>query len=177
MTIPLTLHQDSSKPVWQVRRACRSSSEAPPTCKLSSILAVSALLVTMPSLLGLPLTVGVCDSVRSLGATNKRAFYDERRVSGLRALVTRAAEGTFLIRLLSEHNLGRLAARSDEGIQRALREPLRLRDWVCSPSGESAASGFISLLISEHRSATGGCSTWLHERSQQCEATLKWGPF
>ena len=77
------------------------------------------------------------------------------RVSGLRALVTRAAEGTFLIRLLSEHNLGRLAARSDEHIRCALREPLRLRDWVCSASGEAAASGLISLLISEHLTASG----------------------
>ena len=83
-------------------------------------------------------------------------MYDGHRVGVLRALVTRAAEGTFLIRLLSEHSLGRLAARSDESIQRALREPLRLRDWVCSSGGEAAASGFISLLISEHRSATGG---------------------
>lgn len=77
------------------------------------------------------------------------------RVSGLRGLVTRAAEGAFLIRLLSEHNLGRLAARSDEGIRRALREPLRLREWVCSSTGEAAASGLISLLISEHLTASG----------------------
>ncbi len=70
--------------------------------------------------------------------------------------MTRAAEGTFLIRLLFEHNLGRLTMRSDESIRRALREPLRLRDWVCSASGEATASGFISLLISEHRTATGG---------------------
>ncbi len=80
----------------------------------------------------------------------------ERRVSGLRALVTRAAEGTFLIKLLFEHNLGRLAARSDESIRRALREPLRLREWVCSSSGEAVASGLISLLISEHITTTGG---------------------
>ncbi len=86
----------------------------------------------------------------------KQLVGSDCRVSGLRALVTRAAEGTFLIRLLFEHNLGRLTMRSDESIRRALREPLRLRDWVCSASGEATASGFISLLISEHRTATGG---------------------
>ena len=86
----------------------------------------------------------------------KQLVGSDCRVSGLRALVTRAAEGTFLIRLLSEHNLGRLTMRSDESIRRALREPLRLRDWVCSASGEATASGFISLLISEHRTSTGG---------------------
>ena len=69
--------------------------------------------------------------------------------------MTRAAEGTFLIRLLAEHNLGRLALRSDEGVRRALREQLRLREWVCSQAGEATASGLISLLISEHLTATG----------------------
>ena len=85
----------------------------------------------------------------------------ERRVSGLRALVTRAAEGTFLIRLLSEHNLGRLALRSDEGVRRTLREQLRLREWVCSQAGEAVASGLISLLISEHLTATGALTSAL----------------
>ena len=45
-----------------------------------------------------------------------------RRVVALRGLVARAAEGAFLLRILSEHNLGRLAARCDEATQRALRD-------------------------------------------------------
>ncbi len=44
------------------------------------------------------------------------------RVAALRALVARAAEGAFLLRVLAEHNVGRLAARCDEATQRALRE-------------------------------------------------------
>ena len=83
--------------------------------------------------------------------------------------MTRAAEGTFLIRLLSEHNLGRLALRSDEGIRRALREQLRLREWVCSQAGEAVASGLISLLISEHLTATGALTLALppHKKSHE----------
>ena len=76
-------------------------------------------------------------------------------MSGLRALVIRAAEGTFLICLLCEHNLSRLVARSDEGVRQALREPLRLREWVTAPAGEQVASALISLLTSEHLTATG----------------------
>ena len=33
---------------------------------------------------------------------------------------------------------------------------LRLRDWVTSATGESAAAGLISVLIGEHLSASGG---------------------
>ncbi len=42
-------------------------------------------------------------------------------MSGRRALVSRAAEGTFQIRLLCKHSLGLLAARSDESIWQALQ--------------------------------------------------------
>ena len=45
----------------------------------------------------------------------------------LRGLVARAAEGAFLLRILAEHNLGRLAARCDEATQRALRDGGALR--------------------------------------------------
>ena len=94
------------------------------------------------------------------------------RVSGLRALVTRAAEGTFLIRLLCEHNLGRLAARSDEGVRRALSEPLRLREWVTAPAGEQVASALISLLISEHLTVSGAppshCPISIHIEPTHC---------
>jgi hypothetical protein len=39
--------------------------------------------------------------------------------------------------------------------------PLRLRDWVTSGAGESAAAGLISVLISEHLSATGALARCL----------------
>lgn len=74
----------------------------------------------------------------------------------MRALVARAAEGCFLLRALGDHNLGRLAARCDEGTQRILRDALKLRDWVCAANGEAAAAALISVLITEHLSATGG---------------------
>ena len=45
-----------------------------------------------------------------------------RRVVALRALVARAGEGAFLLRVLAEHNLGRLAMRTDEATQRALKD-------------------------------------------------------
>lgn len=80
----------------------------------------------------------------------------------MRAMVARAAEGCFLLRSLADHNLGRLAARCDETTQRALRESVKLRDWVCSANGEAVAASLISVLITEHLSATGGCPTNAH---------------
>lgn len=41
-------------------------------------------------------------------------------------LVARAAEACFLLRVLSEHNVGRLAARLEEGVRSQLRS-LRFR--------------------------------------------------
>ncbi|CAL8471349.1 g10891 [Coccomyxa elongata] len=84
------------------------------------------------------------------------AKLEDQRVGAVRALVARAAEGCFLLRALGDHNLGRLAARCDDAGQRALRDGLKLREWVCAPPGEAAAASLISVLITEHLSATGG---------------------
>lgn len=78
------------------------------------------------------------------------------RVGAVRALVARAAEGCFLLQKLGDHNLGRLAARCDDATQRSLRDALKLRDWVTGAHGEAAAAALISVLITEHLSATGG---------------------
>jgi hypothetical protein len=49
-----------------------------------------------------------------------------RSTEGVRSLAARAAQACFLLRVLTEHNIGRLAARLDEGPRTALRA-LRFR--------------------------------------------------
>lgn len=55
---------------------------------------------------------------------------------GVRALAARAAQACFLLRVLTEHNIGRLGARLDEGARAALRS-LRFR---CAPRACKLAS-------------------------------------
>jgi nuclear pore complex protein Nup155 len=73
----------------------------------------------------------------------------------IRALVSRAAQGCFLLRVLSEHNLGRLAARAEESHRMALQS-IKFRDWVASQEGEAVAAALVSVLVAEHLHATGG---------------------
>ena len=76
------------------------------------------------------------------------------RVAWVRALVTRAAEGCFLLGILSRHHMPRLTSRLDDTV-RARLQPLKLRDLVCSPEGEAVAAQLISVLVTEHLTATG----------------------
>lgn len=76
----------------------------------------------------------------------------------VRGLVARGAEACFLLRTLSEHHMPRLVSRLDEPI-RARLQPLKLRDWVCSHEGESVAAQLISVLVTEHLSASGAART------------------
>jgi nuclear pore complex protein Nup155 len=71
----------------------------------------------------------------------------------VRALVARAAEACFLLRVLSEHNIGRLAARMEEGYRAQLRA-LRFRcallvyvhEYGGRPLGHSCALELFSCL-------------------------------
>ncbi|EFN51092.1 hypothetical protein CHLNCDRAFT_141404 [Chlorella variabilis] len=78
-----------------------------------------------------------------------------KRTEGVRVLVARAAEACFLLRVLSEHNVGRLAARLEEGVRSQLRS-LRFREWVASEDGDGVATQLISVLVAEHLLSTGG---------------------
>eukprot|EP00887_Chlorella_sp_A99_P007116 scaffold2.g7116.t1 len=78
-----------------------------------------------------------------------------RRAAGVRALVARAAESAFLLRVLVEHNIGRLAARMEESLRQQLRS-LRFREWVSSEEGEAMATQLISVAVGEHLAAAGG---------------------
>ncbi|PRW05942.1 nuclear pore complex Nup155 isoform B [Chlorella sorokiniana] len=78
-----------------------------------------------------------------------------KRTEAVRALVARAAQACFLLRVLAEHNLGRMAARLDEPARAQLRG-LRFREWVASEDGEALATQLISVLVAEHLSASGG---------------------
>lgn len=73
----------------------------------------------------------------------------------IRALISRASQACFLLRVLSEHNLGRLAARAEESHRMALQS-IRFRDWVASQEGEAVAAALVSVLVAEHLHATGG---------------------
>ena len=66
----------------------------------------------------------------------------------------RGAEACFLLRILSEHHMPRLTSRLDDATRGRL-QPLRLRDWVCSSEGEAVAAQLISVLVTEHLTATG----------------------
>lgn len=66
------------------------------------------------------------------------------RTEAVRALVARAAEACFLLRVLCEHNIGRLALRMEEGFRSQLRS-LRFR-WggTCCGAGGGAGEGFAA---------------------------------
>lgn len=76
------------------------------------------------------------------------------RVAWVRALVTRAAEACFLLSTLSKHHMPRLTSRLDD-TARARLQPLKLRDLVCTSEGEGVAAQLISVLVTEHLTATG----------------------
>lgn len=79
------------------------------------------------------------------------------RVDAVGGLIVRAAEACFLLRTLGEHHMPRLASRLDEPMRGRLL-PLTLRDWVCSREGDAVAAQLISVLVTEHLTATGGAS-------------------
>eukprot|EP00884_Botryococcus_braunii_P002912 jgi/Botrbrau1/12621/Bobra.0169s0148.1 len=80
---------------------------------------------------------------------------EDQKTAAVRALVQRAAEGCFLLRILVESNLPRLLA--GLGPTQAIRmASLRLRDWVASPEGETVAAALVSALVGEHLSTSGG---------------------
>ena len=59
-----------------------------------------------------------------------------------------------MLGMLSRHHMPRLTSRLDDNT-RARLEPLKLRDLVCSSEGEAVAAQLISVLVTEHLTATG----------------------
>ncbi|KAI3427442.1 hypothetical protein D9Q98_010357 [Chlorella vulgaris] len=78
-----------------------------------------------------------------------------KRTEGVRGLAARAAEACFLLRVLTEHNLGRLAVRLEEAARGQLRA-LRFRELVASEEGEGVATQLISVLVAQHLLSSGG---------------------
>eukprot|EP00889_Picochlorum_renovo_P004014 jgi/Picre1/31044/NNA_006401.t1 len=83
-----------------------------------------------------------------------------KRTEQVKALVSRVADGCFLLMVLSTHNISRLAARMESGARRILRS-LRFRDWMSQEEGDMAASQLIAALISEHLTDAGEFSNEL----------------
>lgn len=71
------------------------------------------------------------------------------------ALARRAAEACFLLRVLSESNLPRLASRCSDGTRGRLTS-LKFRDLVTSAEGEAVAAQLISTLVGQHMTSGGG---------------------
>ena len=72
----------------------------------------------------------------------------------MRALVSRAAQASCLLRLLSQRNVPRLAARLDEATRSRIGR-LSMREWVCSSSGEGCAAALISAMVADHLASPG----------------------
>lgn len=83
-----------------------------------------------------------------------------KRTEQVKALVSRVADGCFLLMVLSTHNVSRLAARMETGARRIVRS-LRFRDWMSQEEGDMAASQLIAALISEHLTDAGEFSNEL----------------
>ncbi|PSC67210.1 nuclear pore complex NUP155 [Micractinium conductrix] len=114
---------------------------------------------------------GSADGAPPLPAAKRQRLEDAqqaelKRTENVRSLVARAAQACFLLRVLSEHNIGRLAARLDDGARQQLRA-LRFREWVAGEDGEGLATQLISVLVAEHLSATGGVAEDLAAALQQ----------
>ena len=57
----------------------------------------------------------------------------------------------------------RLTSRLDDTV-RARLQPLKLRDLVCSSEGEAVAAQLISVLVTEHLTATGSLTVDLYSQ-------------
>jgi len=79
---------------------------------------------------------------------NHAAQLEDERTSRTRALAAKAREALTLLQLLASNNLGRLAARIDQGAQRMLKS-MNLRDLVYDADGETVAAKLISVLITQ----------------------------
>jgi nuclear pore complex protein Nup155 len=83
-----------------------------------------------------------------------------KRTEQVNALISRVADGCYLLMVLYTHNISRLAARLETGARRSVRS-LRFREWMSHDEGDEAASQLIAALISEHLNESGEFSTEL----------------
>jgi len=95
-----------------------------------------------------------------------------QRTEQVRSLVTRAADGCYLLVILVERNLSRLASRLETGARNSMRT-LRFRDWISNQDGEVTASQLIAALISEHLNADGEFPRDLASALQGCPSYFK----
>lgn len=83
-----------------------------------------------------------------------------KRTEQVNALISRVADGCYLLMVLYTHNISRLAARLETGARRSVRS-LRFREWMSHDEGDEAASQLIAALISEHLNDSGEFSNEL----------------
>ena len=70
------------------------------------------------------------------------------------ALVSRASEGCYLVRVLIENQLSRLSTLLEDARRKRL-QAMSLKDLVCSKEGEDTMTQLISVLLDEHQKAAG----------------------
>ena len=76
------------------------------------------------------------------------------RVQEVTALVSRASEGCYLVRVLIENQLSRLSTLLEDARRKRL-QGMSLKDLVCSKEGEDTMTQLISVLLDEHQKAAG----------------------
>ncbi len=76
------------------------------------------------------------------------------RVQEVTALVSRASEACFLVRVLIANQLSRLTQLMDESWRKRLQN-MSLKDLVCTKDGEETMTQIIAVLLDEHQKAAG----------------------
>ncbi len=76
------------------------------------------------------------------------------RVQEITALVSRAGEACFLVRVLIENQLPRLTTLMEESWRKRLQN-MSLRELVCTKEGEETMTQLISVLLEQHQQAAG----------------------
>lgn len=74
------------------------------------------------------------------------------------ALVCRASEACYLMRVLVGHQLPRLTMLLEEKSREHLQK-MNLKELICTKEGEHTISQLITVLINEHQQAAGAYST------------------
>ncbi|DBA89731.1 TPA: hypothetical protein ACH3X2_004613 [Trebouxia sp. C0005] len=95
------------------------------------------------------------------------------KVQEVTALVSRASEACFLVRVLIANQLSRLTQLIDDSWRKRLQN-MSLKDLVCSKDGEETMTQIIAVLLDEHQKAAGLEDSSLSSRLQQgCPSYFK----
>ncbi|DBA94363.1 TPA: hypothetical protein ACH3X1_001969 [Trebouxia sp. C0004] len=95
------------------------------------------------------------------------------KVQEVTALVSRASEACFLVRVLIANQLSRLTQLIDDSWRKRLQN-MSLKDLVCTKDGEETMTQIIAVLLDEHQKAAGLEDSSLSSRLQQgCPSYFK----